>query len=95
MTQRRGYLGRPSLPSKVCVHTDDELNTFYAHEQQNLLRDRPSRLLEHVKDITFLSRLCFWMAHGTIWQVPAAAKKNAASVCVPRAKHSHAQISAV
>jgi hypothetical protein len=45
--------------------------------------------------ITFLSRLCFCMAHGTIWQVPAAAKKNAASVCVPRAKHSHAAISAV
>lgn len=44
---------------------------------------------------TFLSRLCFWMAHGTIWQVPAPAKKKAASVCVPAAKHSQAPISAV
>jgi hypothetical protein len=46
ITQRRGYLGRPSLPSKVCTHTDDELNTFFAHEEHDLLHDTASHFLD-------------------------------------------------
>ncbi len=44
---------------------------------------------------TLRSRLCFWMAHGTICQVPAAVKRNAASVCVAALKQTQDAISAV
>lgn len=141
MIHRRGYFGRPSLPSNVCtarkrnssawqfmhclLGTECRRHVFCMHSSMHS-SCREQRALLHGADWTTIwqnarvggrswhreqvgtrqsratsipptlrSRLCFWMAQGTICQVPAAAKRNAATVCVAKLKHSHAAISQV